>query len=74
MTHLHRLTLAVGCCVLLSSPLLAAEENPRVKATREKMLPAKLKLDIDKKMLRASITDELPAAVKEAAYVETAYA
>ena len=29
------------------------------------MLPAKLKLDIDKKMLRAIITDDLPAAVKE---------
>jgi len=37
-----------------------------VTATREKMLPAKLKLDIDKKMLRAIISDDLPAAVKEA--------
>jgi len=66
VTRLHRLSLAVGCCVFLSSPLPAAEENPRVKATREKMVPAKLKLDIDKKMLRAIITDDLPAAVKEA--------
>jgi hypothetical protein len=49
-------------------PALAADpaESPRVKATRDKMLPAKLKLDIDKKMLRAIITDDLPAAVKEA--------
>jgi hypothetical protein len=37
-----------------------------VKATREKILPAKLKLDIDKKMLRALLGDDLPAAVKEA--------
>jgi len=60
--------LAFGCLVFtFSFTASAAEpENPRVKATREKMLPAKLKLDIDKKMLRAIITDDLPAAVKEA--------
>lgn len=63
--------LAVAAVVLsLPSqvPTLAADtpDSPRVKATREKMLPAKLKLDIDKKMLRAIITDDLPTAVKEA--------
>jgi hypothetical protein len=47
-------------------PTADAQESPRVKATREKMLPAKLKLDIDKKMLRAIITEDLPAAVKDA--------
>jgi hypothetical protein len=69
VSRLRRLfPLAVGCLVL-SFPLTASAdtpENPRVKATREKMLPAKLKLDIDKKMLRAIITDDLPAAVKDA--------
>jgi hypothetical protein len=65
------LALAVAVAVLAlpsQVPSLAADpaESPRVKATREKMLPAKLKLDIDKKMLRAIITDDLPAAVKEA--------
>jgi hypothetical protein len=49
------------------APTQAADpESARVKATREKMLPAKLKLDIDKKMLRAIITDDLPTAVKDA--------
>jgi len=64
----HLCCLAVGC-LILPFPVAASAadpENPRVKATREKMLPAKLKLDIDKKMLRAIITDDLPAAVKEA--------
>jgi hypothetical protein len=68
---LSALALAVAAAVLAlpsQAPTLAADhpESPRVKATREKMLPAKLKLDIDKKMLRAIITDDLPAAVKEA--------
>lgn len=49
------------------APAQAADpETARVKATREKMLPAKLKLDIDKKMLRAIITSDLPDAVKDA--------
>jgi hypothetical protein len=49
------------------TPSQAADtETARVKATREKMLPAKLKLDVDKKMLRAIITSDLPDAVKEA--------
>lgn len=72
MTRLQRLTFAAFCgSTILSLPFLcpAADppENPRVKAIREKMLPAKLKLDIDKKMLRAIITDDLPAAAKESA-------
>jgi len=70
VTRLIRLSLAaVGCLLLLAplwTPAADTPENPRVKATREKMLPAKLKLDIDKRMLRAIITDDLPAAVKEA--------
>jgi hypothetical protein len=62
------LTAVVACLAFTSSFTPAADppDNPRVKATREKMLPAKLKLDIDKKMLRAIISDDLPAAVKEA--------
>lgn len=49
------------------TPSQAADtETARVKATREKMLPAKLKLDVDKKMLRAIITSDLPDAVKDA--------
>jgi hypothetical protein len=64
----HLCCLAVGC-LILSFPVAASAaepDNPRVKATREKMLPAKLKLDIEKKALRALISDDLPAAVKEA--------
>jgi hypothetical protein len=59
---------AIACIAVLGlTPSQAADkESPRVKAAREKMLPAKLKLDIDKKMLRAIITDDLPSAVKEA--------
>lgn len=59
------LALAAG----LAAPVAgyaADKESPRVAAVREKVLPAKLKLDIDKKMLRAIINDDLPAAVKEA--------
>jgi hypothetical protein len=72
VTRLYRISLAAMCgSFMLALPFVcpAADtpENPRVKATREKMLPAKLKLDIDKKMLRGIITDDLPAAVKEAA-------
>ncbi|HJZ91933.1 MAG TPA: tetratricopeptide repeat protein [Gemmataceae bacterium] len=60
---------AIAFCLAFTTSLTPAADppdNPRVKATREKMLPAKLKLDIDKKMLRAIISDDLPAAVKEA--------
>jgi hypothetical protein len=69
VTRLFSALVLVAAVVLLAHPDLPtveAQETPRVKATREKMLPAKLKLDIDKKMLRAIITDDLPAAVKEA--------
>ena len=55
--------LALECLRLAEGAGMA---TARVTATREKMLPAKLKLDIDKKMLRAIISDDLPAAVKEA--------
>jgi hypothetical protein len=49
------------------SPTQAADpESARVKTVREKVLTAKLKLDIDKKMLRAILSDDLPAAIKEA--------
>ena len=50
------------------SPARAADtppDSPGAKATREKKLTAKLKLDIDKKMLRPIIQDDLPTAVKE---------
>jgi len=65
------LTLATAAAVLALPPDLATfaadtPETPKVKSTREKVLPAKLKLDVDKKMLRAIISDDLPAAVKEA--------
>jgi hypothetical protein len=57
----------VTLAMLGFAPTKAADpETARVKATREKMLPAKLKLDIDKKMLRAIITGDLPDAVKDA--------
>jgi hypothetical protein len=50
----------------LGVPGQAAEtESARVKAVREKVLPAKLKLDIDKKMLAPILSDDLPAAIKE---------
>jgi len=62
------LAAAIGLLALsdLAPTRAADKESARVTATREKMLPAKLKLDIDKKMLRAIISDDLPAAVKEA--------
>jgi Tetratricopeptide repeat len=58
--------IAVVAVTALGPTLAAEKESARVTAAREKMLPAKLKLDIDKKMLRAIINDDLPAAVKEA--------
>jgi antitoxin component of RelBE/YafQ-DinJ toxin-antitoxin module len=67
---LFGLALAAATVILafmgLAPSQAADTETARVKATREKMLPAKLKLDIDKKMLRAIITSDLPDAVKEA--------
>ena len=48
------------------SPTQAAEpETRRVKAVRE-VLQTKIKFDIDKKMLRPIIYDDLPALIKEA--------
>lgn len=48
----------------------ADSETPRVKTVREKVLPAKLKLDIDKKMLRPIIESDLPDAVKDATKID----
>lgn len=67
MTRLLRLSLPAACLLALAIPAPAAEpDSPGAKATREKKLKAKLNLDIDKKMLRFLIGDDLPAAVKEA--------
>jgi hypothetical protein len=59
-------TVAVLAVTTLAPSQAADPESARVKTVREKVLPAKLKLDIDKKMLRAIISDDLPAAIKEA--------
>jgi len=64
------------CCLSLSAifslflavPFASAAEIPLTqgaKITWEKKLKVPLKLDIDKKMLRPLIGDDLPAAVKE---------
>ena len=63
------LSLAAAAVITFTAlaPIRAADpESARVKTIREKVLPHKLKLDIDKKMLRPIITDDLPAAIKEA--------
>jgi len=57
---------AVLAVAALGSSRAADPESARVKAVREKVLPAKLKLDIDKKMLAPILADDLPAAIKEA--------
>jgi hypothetical protein len=56
-----------GLSISVPSQSQAADppETRRVKAIRETVLPAKIKLDIDKKMLRPIIFDDLPAAIKE---------
>ncbi len=61
--------LFVAACLLITQAPEAAEvaESAQAKITREKKLPAKLKLDIEKKMLRAIIEDELPMAVMDSA-------
>jgi hypothetical protein len=41
-------------------------ESPRVKAVREQVLPAKIKFDIDKKMLRPIIYEDMPTLIREA--------
>jgi hypothetical protein len=58
--------IAVVAFTALSPTEAADPESPRVKQIREKALTAKLKLDIDKKMLRPIIESDLPDAVKEA--------
>ena len=64
------LTLAAVAVLALATPPTTQAADPpesaRVKTIREKVLPAKVNLDIDKKMLRAIIGDDLPAAIKEA--------
>ena len=57
----------VGFTIAPSSQSEAADppESRRVKAIRETVLPAKIKFDIDKKMLRPIIFDDLPTAIKE---------
>lgn len=69
---MNRLFLGLAVCavaVSLVSPgnSIAADapETAGAKATREKKLKAKLTLDIEKKMLRAIINEDLPSAVKE---------
>lgn len=69
MTRPLRLSLSAACLLALAGPTpapAAEPDSPGAKATREKKLKAKLTLDIDKKMLRILIQDDLPAAVKEA--------
>ena len=58
----------VGLSICVPAEAEAADppESRRVKAIRETVLPAKIKLDIDKKMLRPIIFDDLPNAIKEA--------
>jgi hypothetical protein len=56
---------AVVALTTLPQSHAADPESARVKTIREKVLPAKIKLDVDKKMLRAIITDDLPAQIKE---------
>lgn len=56
---------AVVALTTLPQSQAADPESARVKTIREKVLPAKIKLDVDKKMLRAIITDDLPAQIKE---------
>jgi hypothetical protein len=55
-----------ACTGLVSTQAADPPESPRVKTIREKVLLAKLKLDIDKKMLAPILSDDLPSAVKEA--------
>ena len=67
--RLFCLSLSAMFSLVLAVPFVAAAEIPLsqgAKITWEKKLKVTLKLDIDKKMLRALISDDLPAAVKEA--------
>ncbi|WP_020470288.1 tetratricopeptide repeat protein [Zavarzinella formosa] len=59
---------AAACLLVIQAPQAAeVADSAGAKMTREKRLPVKMKLDIEKKMLRAIINDDLPAAFKEAA-------
>lgn len=63
------LSLSAIFSLFLAIPFAVAAETPLsqgAKITFEKKLKVPLKLDIDKKMLRPLIGDDLPAAVKEA--------
>jgi len=66
------LAAAVALIVLatLAGTQAADPETPRVKTVREKVLTTKLKLDIDKKMLRPIIESDLPDAVKDATKID----
>lgn len=61
--------LFLAACLLVTTTPQAAEvaDSAGAKMTREKRLPVKLKLDIEKKMLRFILTEDLPAVFKEAA-------
>lgn len=61
--------LFAAACLLVTQAPQAAEvaESAAAKTTREKKLPVKLKLDIERKMLRFIIQDDLPAAFKDVA-------
>lgn len=62
-------SLFLAACFAITQTPNAAEvpDSAGAKTTREKKLPVKMKLDIERKMLRAIINEDLPAAFKEAA-------
>jgi hypothetical protein len=60
------LVAVVACHGLSVCQAADPPESPRVKAVREQVLTAKIKFDIDKKMLRPIIYEDLPALIKEA--------
>ncbi|MSR53389.1 MAG: hypothetical protein EXS09_08865 [Gemmataceae bacterium] len=67
--RLSCLSLSAIFTLVLAVPFTPAADVPLsqgAKITFEKKLRVKLKLDIDKKMLRPLIGDDIPAAVKEA--------
>lgn len=62
------LSFAALFCTIVLAPSNSAAETPLslgAKATWEKKLKVKLNLDIDRKMLRPLIGDDLPRAVKQ---------
>ena len=66
---LFSIGLFLAAALLVTQAPEAAEtpDSAGAKMTREKRLPVKLKLDIERKMLRFILADDLPAAFKEAA-------